>query len=87
MPRLIGQHFLLTLANQSGPEVIKLFFMFNSPEHEIFSANKYENLVSNVQIDWVLYTCMLAKEIIIGAVMLILTARNLTQINKVYLFR
>ena len=25
------------------PEVIKLFFMLNSAEHEIFSANKYEN--------------------------------------------
>ena len=25
---------------KSGPEVIKLFFMFNSAEHEIFSANK-----------------------------------------------
>ena len=24
----------------SGPEVIKLFFMLNSAEHEIFSANK-----------------------------------------------
>ena len=28
---------------ESGPEVIKLFFMLNSAEHEIFSANKYEN--------------------------------------------
>ena len=26
-----------------GSEVIKLFFMLNSDEHEIFSANKYEN--------------------------------------------
>ena len=26
----------------SGPEVIKLFIL-NSAEHEIFSANKYEN--------------------------------------------
>ena len=25
------------------PEVIKLFFMLNSAEHEIFSANTYEN--------------------------------------------
>ena len=26
-----------------GPKVIKLFFMRNSGEHEIFSGNKYEN--------------------------------------------
>ena len=26
-----------------GPEDIKLFFMLNSAEHEIFSAYKYEN--------------------------------------------
>ena len=26
---------------ESGPEVIKLFSMLNSAEHEIFSANKY----------------------------------------------
>ena len=26
-----------------GAKVIKLFFMLNSAEHEIFSANKYEN--------------------------------------------
>ena len=25
------------------PEVMKLFFMLDSAEHEIFSANKYEN--------------------------------------------
>ena len=25
------------------PKVIKLFFMLNSAEHEVFSANKYEN--------------------------------------------
>ena len=29
---------------QSGPEVIKLFFMLNSAVYEIFSANKYENV-------------------------------------------
>ena len=34
--------FLLKQKN-IGPEVIKLFFMLNSAEHEIFSANKYEN--------------------------------------------
>ena len=28
---------------RSGPGVIKLFFMLNSDEHEIFYANKYEN--------------------------------------------
>ena len=28
---------------QSGLEVIKLLFMLISAEHEIFSANKYEN--------------------------------------------
>ena len=28
---------------KSGPEVIKLFVL-NSAEHEIFSANKYENV-------------------------------------------
>ena len=27
----------------SGPEVIEKMFMLNSAEHEIFSANKYEN--------------------------------------------
>ena len=27
----------------TGTEVIKLFFMSNSAEPEIFSANKYEN--------------------------------------------
>ena len=27
----------------SGPEVIKLFFMLISAEHEIFSAHRYEN--------------------------------------------
>ena len=26
-----------------GSKVIKLFFMLDSAEHEIFSANKYEN--------------------------------------------
>ena len=26
-----------------APEAIQLFFMLNSAEHEIFSANKYEN--------------------------------------------
>ena len=26
-----------------GPKVNKTFFMLNSAEHEIFSANKYEN--------------------------------------------
>ena len=36
--------FLLNLCGftRSGPEV-KLFFVLNSAEHEIFSANKYEN--------------------------------------------
>ena len=28
----------------SGPEVIKLFFMLNSAEHEIFHANKAQLL-------------------------------------------
>ena len=28
---------------QPDPEIIKLFFMLNSAEQEIFSANKYEN--------------------------------------------
>ena len=27
-----------------GPEVIKLFFMLNSAEHEILNAHKYENI-------------------------------------------
>ena len=27
----------------AGPEVIKLFYMLNSAEYEIFSANEYEN--------------------------------------------
>ena len=29
-------------AKQPGPEDIKLLFMLNSAEHEIFSANKYD---------------------------------------------
>ena len=28
---------------QPGPEIIKLFFMLNLAEHEIFAPNKYEN--------------------------------------------
>ena len=28
---------------QSGPEVIKLFFMFSSADHEILNAHKYKN--------------------------------------------
>ena len=28
---------------QPGPEVIKLFFMLNSTEHEIFPAHKCKN--------------------------------------------
>ena len=42
-----GVQCLETLAyyasSPSGPEVIKLFFVLSSTEHEIFSANKYEN--------------------------------------------
>ena len=30
-------------ARSPGSEVIKLFFMLNSAEHEVFSADKYEN--------------------------------------------
>ena len=33
----------MTSGSKSGPEIIKLFFMLNSAEHENFSANKYEN--------------------------------------------
>ena len=29
---------------RSGPEVIKLFFMLNSDEHEILNAHKYKNI-------------------------------------------
>ena len=29
---------------RSGPEVIKLFFMLNSTEHEILNAHKYETI-------------------------------------------
>ena len=29
--------------SDQAPEVIKLFFMLNSAEHEIISSNKYEN--------------------------------------------
>ena len=38
-------YIVLTFANckLSGPKVIKLFFMLNLVEHEIFSADKYEN--------------------------------------------
>ena len=32
-----------SLPHFAGLEVIKLLFMLNSAEHEIFSANKYEN--------------------------------------------
>ena len=28
----------------SGPEIIKLFFMLNSAEHEILNAYKYKNI-------------------------------------------
>ena len=31
------------IPSMPGREVIKLFFMLNSAEHEIFSANKFEN--------------------------------------------
>ena len=31
------------VSNQPGPEVIKLFFMLNSAEHEILTAHKYSN--------------------------------------------
>ena len=46
--RLFHDQFPLKLCGQagiriSGPKVIKHFFMLNSAEHEIFSANKYEN--------------------------------------------
>ena len=33
----------LYFKTQSGPEIIKRFFMLNSAEYEIFSAYKYEN--------------------------------------------
>ena len=29
---------------KSGPEVIKLFFVLNSLEHEILNAHKYKNI-------------------------------------------
>ena len=29
---------------EAGPEVIKLFFMLNSVEHEILNAHKYKNI-------------------------------------------
>ena len=32
------------LQKQPGPEVIKLFFMLNSAEHEILNARKYKNI-------------------------------------------
>ena len=31
-------------AKSSGPEVIKLFFVLNSVEHEISNAHKYKNI-------------------------------------------
>ena len=36
--------WLITTASvgNSGPKIIKTFFMLNSAEHENFSANKYE---------------------------------------------
>ena len=40
----LGREDLINVPNYSGPEVIKLFFMLNSAEHEIISANKYENV-------------------------------------------
>ena len=30
--------------HKPGPEVIKLFFMLNSAEHELLNAHKYENI-------------------------------------------
>ena len=34
---------LIPLQSYQGPEVIKPFFILNSAEHEIFSANEYES--------------------------------------------
>ena len=31
-------------AFKSGPEVINIFFMLNSAEHEILKANNFENI-------------------------------------------
>ena len=34
----------LSPGKQTGPEVIKLFFMLNSIEHEILNAHKYKSI-------------------------------------------
>ena len=42
--KLKGLVYIYTgLCRWAGPKVKKLFFMLNSAEHEIFSANKFEN--------------------------------------------
>ena len=43
--RLLLRHRSLDLTDKQrpGPEIIKLFFMLNSTEHEIFPAHKCEN--------------------------------------------
>ena len=33
----------IKISSRSGPEVIKLVFLFNSADHVIFPATKYEN--------------------------------------------
>ena len=35
---------ILSFMSRPGPEVIKLFFMLNSVEHEILNAHKYKNI-------------------------------------------
>ena len=32
------------ILDSPGPEVIKLFFMFNSAKHDILNAHKYKNI-------------------------------------------
>ena len=47
MDRHTGEqnHYYKRTENQTpGPEVIKLFFMLNSFEHEILNAHKYKNI-------------------------------------------
>ena len=43
MCSLISHHCLQN-AIKPGPEVIKLFFVLNSTEHEILNAHKYKNI-------------------------------------------
>ena len=44
MKHVSHKHTSQIFLKQIGPEVIKLFFMLNSVEHEILNAHKYKNI-------------------------------------------